>query len=233
MLAAGMKGIEEGYELPREAEDDVWSLTERERTALGIEPLPKNLHDAIDIAERSELLAETLGRARLRLLPAQQARGVGGVPRPGLGLRARPDAPGPVIGPVDAMSEPASASTPEEAPVRGPVERQLNAGLMVVMAVAALIVAYAVLYVVLAWDGDGERTRFASIQVAVVFLLLLGAGRCFVARPTAGRRPGSRSVVHRACFALLAGRACSPAAACRSRRARHVAAPCCSTRGAA
>ncbi len=29
MLAAGLKGIEEGYELPREAEDDVWSLTDR------------------------------------------------------------------------------------------------------------------------------------------------------------------------------------------------------------
>ena len=50
MLAAGMKGIEEGYELPREAEDDVWSLTERERKALGIEPLPKSLYDAIGIA---------------------------------------------------------------------------------------------------------------------------------------------------------------------------------------
>ena len=56
-----MKGIEEGYELPREAEDDVWSLTERERKALGISPLPKSLHDAIGIAEDSELLAETLG----------------------------------------------------------------------------------------------------------------------------------------------------------------------------
>ncbi|ANH39206.1 putative glutamine synthetase 2 [Nocardioides dokdonensis FR1436] len=61
VLAAGMKGIEEGYELPREAEDDVWSLTERERTSLGIKPLPKNLNDAITIAEDSELLAETLG----------------------------------------------------------------------------------------------------------------------------------------------------------------------------
>jgi glutamine synthetase len=61
VLAAGMKGIEEGYELPREAEDDVWSLTERERKSLGIEPLPRSLHDAIDIAETSELLAETLG----------------------------------------------------------------------------------------------------------------------------------------------------------------------------
>jgi len=60
-LAAGMRGIDEGLELPREAEDDVWSLTERERESLGIEPLPKSLNEAIAIAERSELLAETLG----------------------------------------------------------------------------------------------------------------------------------------------------------------------------
>lgn len=61
VLAAGMKGIEEGYDLPREAEDDVWSLSERERKSLGIDPLPKSLYDAIGIAESSELLAETLG----------------------------------------------------------------------------------------------------------------------------------------------------------------------------
>jgi len=61
ILAAGMKGIEEGYELPREAEDDMWSLTDRERQSLGIEPLPKTLHEAITIAEDSELLAEALG----------------------------------------------------------------------------------------------------------------------------------------------------------------------------
>ncbi len=61
VLAAGMKGLEEEYELPREAEDDVWSLNDRERKALGLEQLPKNLHDAIKIAEDSELLAETLG----------------------------------------------------------------------------------------------------------------------------------------------------------------------------
>jgi glutamine synthetase len=61
MLAAGMKGIDEGYDLPAEAEDDVWSLNERERKSLGIEPLPKSLYDAIAVAETSELLAETLG----------------------------------------------------------------------------------------------------------------------------------------------------------------------------
>jgi glutamine synthetase len=61
VLAAGMKGLTEEYDLPREAEDNVWSLTERERKALGLEQLPKNLYDAIGIAEHSELLAETLG----------------------------------------------------------------------------------------------------------------------------------------------------------------------------
>ena len=60
-LAAGMKGIEESYDLPREAEDDVWSLNERERKSLGIDPLPKSLQEAIAVAEGSELLAETLG----------------------------------------------------------------------------------------------------------------------------------------------------------------------------
>jgi glutamine synthetase len=61
VLAAGMKGIEQDMELSRETEDDVWLLSERERSALGIQPLPKNLNDAISIAEGSELLAETLG----------------------------------------------------------------------------------------------------------------------------------------------------------------------------
>jgi glutamine synthetase len=61
LLAAGLKGVEEGYELPDGAEDDVWSLTEGERRALGIEPLPQNLSEAVSAMERSELVAETLG----------------------------------------------------------------------------------------------------------------------------------------------------------------------------
>ena len=61
ILAAGLKGIEEGYPLPAEAEDDVWALSEGERRALGIEPLPQNLAEAIAVMERSELAAETLG----------------------------------------------------------------------------------------------------------------------------------------------------------------------------
>ena len=61
VLAAGLKGIEEGYELPLETEDDVWSLTERERRAAGIEALPASLAEAISAMEDSELVAQTLG----------------------------------------------------------------------------------------------------------------------------------------------------------------------------
>jgi glutamine synthetase len=61
VLAAGLKGIEEGYELGPEAEDDVWALTDQERAALGICPLPSSLSEAITAMEDSELVAETLG----------------------------------------------------------------------------------------------------------------------------------------------------------------------------
>ncbi|MEU8360745.1 glutamine synthetase family protein [Nonomuraea sp. NPDC048882] len=61
ILAAGLKGIEESYELPAAAEDNVWTLTSAERRALGIQPLPGSLNDAIEVMERSELVAETLG----------------------------------------------------------------------------------------------------------------------------------------------------------------------------
>ena len=61
MLSAGLKGIEEGYELPPGAEDDVWSLTDAERRAMGIMPLPISLDQAIAAMEQSELVAETLG----------------------------------------------------------------------------------------------------------------------------------------------------------------------------
>lgn len=63
LLAAGLKGVEEGYDLPEEAEDNVWDLTDAERRVLGIAPLPNNLQDALALMERSELVAETLGES--------------------------------------------------------------------------------------------------------------------------------------------------------------------------
>lgn len=61
MLAAGLKGIEEGYELPPEAEDNVWSLSDSERRALGYAALPASLDHALEYMQESELVAETLG----------------------------------------------------------------------------------------------------------------------------------------------------------------------------
>jgi glutamine synthetase len=61
LLGAGLKGIEEGYELPPGAEDDVWSLSSAERKAMGYEPLPENLSEAVEVMAGSELLAEVLG----------------------------------------------------------------------------------------------------------------------------------------------------------------------------
>ena len=61
LLAAGMKGVEEGYELPPGAEDDVWSLSDVERLALGYDELPHNLADALRAMQDSELVAEVLG----------------------------------------------------------------------------------------------------------------------------------------------------------------------------
>ncbi len=61
LLAAGLKGIEGGYELPDGAEDDVWELSAAERKAMGYEPLPASLAEAIVAMEQSELVAETLG----------------------------------------------------------------------------------------------------------------------------------------------------------------------------
>ncbi|MFZ4078160.1 MAG: type I glutamate--ammonia ligase [Microbacteriaceae bacterium] len=61
LLAAGMRGIEDEMELPAEAEDNVWELTDMERRALGYRALPPSLADAIELMEQSELVAETLG----------------------------------------------------------------------------------------------------------------------------------------------------------------------------
>ncbi len=61
LLRAGLKGIEEEYPLPPEAEGDVWALSGRERKLSGIEELPRNLDVALKLMEDSELVADTLG----------------------------------------------------------------------------------------------------------------------------------------------------------------------------
>ena len=74
ILAAGMKGIEEEYPLPAESEDNVWTLTDSERRAMGIQPLPQSLDHAIKKLEESELAAETLGEEVFSYVLANKRR---------------------------------------------------------------------------------------------------------------------------------------------------------------
>ncbi|MGH3440445.1 MAG: glutamine synthetase family protein [Nitriliruptorales bacterium] len=61
ILAAGLRGIEEGYDLPVETEDNIYEMTDAERAAAGIGTLPADLGEALAEMERSELVAEALG----------------------------------------------------------------------------------------------------------------------------------------------------------------------------
>ncbi len=74
LLSAGLKGIEEGLELPPEAEDNVWNLTDSERRAMGIQPLPQSLEHAIRKLEESELAAEVLGEEVFSYVLANKRR---------------------------------------------------------------------------------------------------------------------------------------------------------------
>ena len=61
LLAAGLRGIENEYELPPVELDDVAAMSSAERRALGHNPLPSSLYDAIRETEESEFMAELLG----------------------------------------------------------------------------------------------------------------------------------------------------------------------------
>jgi glutamine synthetase len=61
MLAAGLKGIEDGLEPPDPVEKNVYEMTEKERAALGIKTLPASLLEAVELTEKSKLVREALG----------------------------------------------------------------------------------------------------------------------------------------------------------------------------
>jgi glutamine synthetase len=60
LLAAGLKGIDEGYSLPDEAAS-MLDLSPSERAAAGVKDLPQSLSEALDAMEGSELVREALG----------------------------------------------------------------------------------------------------------------------------------------------------------------------------
>jgi len=61
MLGAGLKGIENRYELSAPVEEDIFNMNPAERKAHGITDLPGNLYAAILATEKSELVREVLG----------------------------------------------------------------------------------------------------------------------------------------------------------------------------
>ncbi len=61
MLGAGLKGIENNYELPAPVEEDIFEMNLAERKAHGITDLPGNLYAAILATEKSELVRDVLG----------------------------------------------------------------------------------------------------------------------------------------------------------------------------
>lgn len=61
MLAAGLEGIEKGYEPPEPVEENVYEMTEEERKKRGINTLPASLYEAIQLCEKSQLVRKALG----------------------------------------------------------------------------------------------------------------------------------------------------------------------------
>lgn len=61
ILAAGLEGIREGYELPTEADANLFEMGDDVVEKLGIQQLPQSLADALKVMEGSQLIADCLG----------------------------------------------------------------------------------------------------------------------------------------------------------------------------
>jgi len=61
MLAAGLEGIENEYELADPIEENLFEMSSKEREQRGIGSLPINLSDAISLTENSQLVRKALG----------------------------------------------------------------------------------------------------------------------------------------------------------------------------
>ena len=61
LLAAGMRGVAEGYELAPEADANLFEMSDGDLTKLGIDQLPQSLSDSLKVMEKSDLVHEALG----------------------------------------------------------------------------------------------------------------------------------------------------------------------------
>jgi len=61
LLAAGLRGVEQGMELPAEARVNLYDMSRDEQRDLGVENLPVDLAEALDEMEASTLVRDALG----------------------------------------------------------------------------------------------------------------------------------------------------------------------------
>ncbi|MDP6646867.1 MAG: type I glutamate--ammonia ligase [Dehalococcoidales bacterium] len=61
MLAAGLEGIEKEYDAPEPVEENVYEMSEEERKKRGINTLPDNLSEAIQLTEKSKVVKKAMG----------------------------------------------------------------------------------------------------------------------------------------------------------------------------
>ncbi|MBQ9307876.1 MAG: type I glutamate--ammonia ligase, partial [Clostridia bacterium] len=61
-LAAGLDGIEKGLTPPEEVTANIFAMDEATRESYGIQSLPANLKEAVDLMLRDSLICETLGQ---------------------------------------------------------------------------------------------------------------------------------------------------------------------------
>jgi glutamine synthetase len=61
MLAAGLEGIEKGYELPPPVQENVHDMSDEERKKRGIGTLPADLLEAVHLTAKSKLVRKALG----------------------------------------------------------------------------------------------------------------------------------------------------------------------------
>jgi glutamine synthetase len=66
MLAAGLRGIEEGYELPEPCEADIYTMSDAERDNASVTTLPINLEAAVAFTKSSSLVKQTLGESLMQ-----------------------------------------------------------------------------------------------------------------------------------------------------------------------
>ena len=86
MLAAGLEGIEKGYELPPSVEPNIYKMTADERETHGLGDLPTTSSRRSRTRRRASWCAARPWRPRVRALRDQQAQRVVRVPRAGHGL---------------------------------------------------------------------------------------------------------------------------------------------------